>query len=239
MRQTRTFPLRWLRDNVELSVLVLMALAVSGLWAFAELADEVIEGTTRHLDRDILLLLRDPDEPDTPLGPWWVQEMVRDLTALGGLAVLTLATLGTAGFFAIRREWGSAVLLLLTVGGGIALSGLAKDFFERPRPDLVAQYSLVQTSSFPSGHTMMAAVTYLTLGAFVSRALPQRRQKAYVLGIAVAVTVLIGISRVYLGVHWPTDVLAGWLAGAAWAVLCFLVARALAARGHVEEEVCE
>ena len=228
-----------MRRNLELSTLVLLACLLMGLWAFAELADEVIEGSTRDLDRDILFFLREPGDPDRPLGPWWLQEMGRDLTALGGVAALTLATLGTAGFFAIRREWGSVLYLLVAVGGGIVLAGLAKDLFDRPRPELVAQYSLVRTSSFPSGHSMMAAVAYLSLGALVSRSLPGRRQKAYVLGLAILLTVLVGISRVYLGVHWPTDVLAGWLAGAMWAVLCVLGARTLGRRGQLEPDACE
>jgi len=231
--------LRWRRRNVELTSLALLVLVVLGLWAFAELADEVLEGSTRNLDRDILLLLRAEDDPDTPLGPGWLQEIGRDLTALGGVAALTLATMATAGFFALSRRFGLCFYLLVAVGGGIVLSGVAKDIFERPRPDLVAHGSLVETTSFPSGHSMMAAVAYLTLGALIARTLPQRRLKTYVLSVAIVLTVLVGISRVYLGVHWPTDVLAGWLAGAAWAIICFAAARALARRGHVEPEISE
>ncbi|SMX48778.1 phosphatidylglycerophosphatase B [Maliponia aquimaris] len=206
------------------------------IWAFAELADEVFDGATHDLDRDLLLLLRTPGDIAIPLGPPWLQEMARDLTALGGVAVLTLATLATAGFFLLRRQIGTMVYLLATVGGGIAVSSIAKEFFDRPRPDLVPHGSMVSTASFPSGHSMMAAVAYLTLGVLIARILASRRQKAYVLSLAVTVTILVGLSRVYLGVHWPTDVLAGWLAGTGWAFICLLGAKLLSHKGHLESE---
>jgi undecaprenyl-diphosphatase len=203
------------------------------------LTDEVLEGATRSLDRDILLALRTPGDLSDPVGSPYVEEMARDLTALGGTVVITGATLLAAGFFLMRGSLGSMFYLLVATGGGIAISSIGKEFFDRPRPDLVPHGSLVYTASFPSGHSMMAAVAYLTLGVLIARVLPQRRQKVYVLSIAVILTLLVGVSRVYLGVHWPTDVAAGWLAGAAWAVLCVLVARFLSRRGHVEPEVCE
>ena len=195
-----------------------------------------MEGATSNLDRDVLLLLRSPGDASDPLGPLWLQEMARDVTALGGVAVLTFATLATAGFFALRRQFGDMIYLAVTVGGGIVVSGIAKDFFARPRPDLVPHGSFVSTASFPSGHSMMAAVAWLTLGVLIARTLADRSLKAYVLGLAIAVTLLVGVSRVYLGVHWPTDVLAGWLAGAGWAVACLLGARLLSRRGHVRPE---
>lgn len=217
----------WLRDNVELTTLSLLALIVLGVWGLAELTDEVLEGSTSSLDQTLLLMLRQDGNPDIPRGPWWLREMGRDLTALGGVAALMLATLATAGFFVLTRAYRSTVFLLVSVSGGILISTFAKDIFNRPRPDLVAHGSLVESASFPSGHAMMAAVTYLTLGILIAKALPQRRLKAYVLGIAILLTLLVGVSRVYLGVHWPTDVLAGWVAGAAWAIGCFLVSRML------------
>ncbi|MDG4649474.1 phosphatase PAP2 family protein [Roseibacterium sp. SDUM158017] len=228
-----------LRRNVEIGGLVLLAIVVAAVWGLAELTDEVLEGATRNLDRDILLALRTRGDLSNPIGPPWLEEMGRDFTALGGTAVIAGATLVVAGFFATRRSLGSMLYLLTATGGGIAISGIAKSVFDRPRPDLVPHGSIVHTASFPSGHSMMAAVAYLTLGVLIARVLPQRRQKVYVLTVAVIVVLLVGVSRVYLGVHWPTDVAAGWLAGAGWAVLCLMIARALARRGHVEPEARE
>lgn len=217
----------WVLRNVELSSLAFLALVIAAVWGFAELADEVVEGATNSLDRDILLFLRSSTNSAVPLGPPWLQEMARDVTALGGVAVLTLATAATAGFFMMRQHYGCMVYLLATVGGGIVASSIAKGLFDRPRPDLVPHGSIVTTASFPSGHSMMAAVAYLTLGVLIANALADRRLKAYVLCLAITVTLLVGVSRVYLGVHWPSDVLAGWLAGTGWAALCLLGARAM------------
>jgi undecaprenyl-diphosphatase len=229
----------WFRRNVELSSLAFLALVIGAIWGFAELSDEVVEGATRSLDRSLLLLLRTPGDLSDPIGPEYLEEMGRDLTALGGVVVLTLATLAAGGFFLLRRQYGTMLYLLVSTGGGILAAGLFKQAFDRPRPDLVPHGSIVHTASFPSGHSMMAAVAYLTLGVLIARVLPQQRQKIYVLTVAVLVTVLVGISRVFLGVHWPTDVLAGWLAGAGWAIACYLGARLLAKRGHVAPEECE
>lgn len=220
----------------ELVTLVLVFVVAAGVWGFMELADEVIEGETVTLDQALLLALRDPADPSDPLGPRWLEEFARDLTALGSIGVLTLLTLAVARFLWLQRKTHAAVLVLVAVGGGALLSTVLKLGFSRPRPDLVPHAMQVYTYSFPSGHAMLAAVTYLTLGALLARVQPQPGVKAYLLLLAVLLTVLVGISRVYLGVHWPTDVLAGWTIGAAWAVFCWLVARWLQRRGTVERD---
>ena len=158
------------------------------------------------------------------------------MTALGGIGVLTFLTLAAAGYLWLSGKRRSMLLLLVSVGGGQLLSTLFKRGFERPRPDLVPHEALVYTASFPSGHAMMAAVTYLTLAAMLARVQPSRVLKVYILALAMIVTVAVGVSRVYLGVHWPTDVLAGWTAGAAWALVCWTLASRLAQRGAVEPE---
>jgi undecaprenyl-diphosphatase len=201
----------------------LFLLAAAG-WLFAELADEVHEGDTRGIDVEVLLLFRVAGNPDDPLGPPWAESLARDVTALGGIGVLSFVALAAAGFVALQGRGGLALYLLAAVGSGMLASTLLKLVFARPRPDLVPHGQAVYTTSFPSGHSMMAAVVYLTLGALLAAGQPNRRLKAYLLSLAILLTILVGVSRVYLGVHWPTDVLAGWTAGAGWALACWMLA---------------
>lgn len=220
----------------ELAILASVLGACIVLWTFFQVADEVVEGDTRAFDRAVLLALRIPGDLSQPIGPAWLEIAARDITSLGGFAVLTLMTFAAIGFLAIIRKPGAALLVLVAIGGGMLLSDALKELFDRPRPDLVPHGVQVMTLSFPSSHAMLSAVTYLTLGALLARVQPRRRVKAYLLAIAVLLTLMIGASRVYLGVHWPTDVLAGWCAGAAWAILCWSVALWLQRRGAVEED---
>lgn len=219
---------------VEPRLLAALLAIFACLWVFIALADEVAENETHRIDTALLMMLRNPADPADPLGPGWVQEFGRDVTALGSVGILAVLTVAVAVFLWLRGRRGSMVLVLVAVGGGQALSLLGKHGFDRPRPDLVPHGMQVYTASFPSGHSMMAAVTYLTLAALVARVQPTRALKIYVLVLAVMITVAVGVSRVYLGVHWPTDVLAGWSAGAAWALACWTAATWLARRGHVE-----
>lgn len=215
---------RWLLDRVELRTLVALGALAGCLWLFVALADEVLEGDTHAIDERLLLALRNPADPADPLGPPWLEELMRDITALGSFGILAAITAAVAGFLWLSRDRRSMWLVLASVGGGQALSALAKHGFDRPRPDLVPHGMVTYTASFPSGHSMMAAVTYLTLAAMVARVQPTPALRAYVLAWAIALVLAIGLSRVYLGVHWPTDVLAGWTAGAAWALACWLAA---------------
>ena len=223
-------------ERLELGTVILLLLVAGSTWGFIELADAVVEGETMAIDRALLLALRSSTDPAAPLGPGWLSEMGRDITALGGVAVLVLITLGVTVFMMLRRLWHAAALLLAAVGSGILVSTVLKAAFERARPDLVPHGSYVSTASFPSGHSMMAAVVYLTLGALLARVEPDGRVKGFVLSCAVLLTLLVGVSRVYLGVHWPTDVLAGWTVGAGWALLFWLMARALQRRGRIETD---
>jgi undecaprenyl-diphosphatase len=216
--------------------LLLFGLSVGALFAFGSLADEVIEGDTRTFDEFILLAFRDQANLSDPLGPPWLEEMMRDFTALGGIAVLTAITLTVVGFLVLVHKRHAAMLVGGSVLSGVLLSSLLKWAFDRARPDLVEQFSIVYTQSFPSGHAMLSAVVYLTLGVLLARTQSDPRVKIYLLSVAAVTTVLVGISRVYLGVHWPTDVLAGWTIGAAWALLCWLAMLWLQGRGKVEQE---
>ena len=220
--------------RMEASVLIGIGGATAGLFAFLHLAEEVFEGDTRWFDRWLLTSLRNPADLSDPIGPHWFEEVMRDFTALGGNGVLTLIVLAAIGYLVLIRKRAAALLVLASVGGGILVASLMKWGFARPRPDLVPHGAAVFTPSFPSSHAMMAAVVYLTLGALLARTEGDWRTKVYLLSMASVVTVLVGFSRVYLGVHWPTDVLAGWAVGATWALLCWLVALWLQSRGEVE-----
>ena len=221
---------------MEFGLAVILSLAAAAAWAFVALAEEVMEGGTHAFDTAVLLALRAPGDPADPLGPPWMEELARDITALGGVGVLTLVTLAAAGFLWLQARGATAFYLLAAVGSGVALSNTAKTLYDRPRPDLVPHGAAVYTASFPSGHSMMAAVTWLTLAVLVATTFEQRRLRVYVVALAAAVTVAVGLSRVYLGVHWPTDVLAGWAAGGAWALACAALARVLSRGGAIERE---
>lgn len=215
----------------------LLSLAAFGFfaWIFIAIADEVIEGEIHALDSAILLALRDPQDVANPLGPSWLEEAARDFTGLGGYTVLTLLTAATVIYLLMTGRRGAALLVLVSIVGGTLLSTGLKMGFERPRPDLVPHATRVYTASFPSGHAMLSAITYLTLGALLARVEKSRRTSAFIMILAIVVTLLVGASRVYLGVHWPSDVLAGWSMGAAWAALCWFVALQLQRRGQVEK----
>lgn len=220
----------------ELRIVVPFAAVAAALWVFGWLAGEVVEGDTTRFDRHLLLALRNPADPSDPLGPLWFEQMARDITALGSVSVLTLVTVAAVVYLAMARRRAAALLVSLCVGGGWALTEILKGMFDRPRPDLVPHGTMVFTSSFPSSHAAMSAVVYLTLGALLARMEPGRATKLFLMGASLVLTLLVGVSRVYLAVHWPSDVVAGWTVGAAWAVLCWTVMRALQRRGRVETD---
>ena len=236
MRSLVSRAIEWLGGH-ELAVMLGMLCVVGSTWGFLVLASEVVEGRTKTFDDRLLMALRVPGDPARPIGPEWVSETARDVTSLGSTVVLWLATLGVAGFLALDRRYAAMVFLLGAVFSGGALSFGLKAAFERPRPELVPHLMRVYFSSFPSGHSMMSAVVYGTLGALLSSLVAKRRLKAYFLSLAAILAAMVGVSRVYLGVHYPTDVLAGWSAGLGWATLCWLVARRLQHRGSIESTV--
>ena len=213
----------------EVGPIAVLGVIAFGLWGFASIADEVAENETHAFDHAVLTWLRLPDNPATPIGPDWLLNSMIDITALGGYTVLTLLTVGAAIYRIVLKDYVTAGIVVAAVGSGALLTSLLKWGFDRARPDLVDHLTHAASSSFPSGHATQAAIAFLTLGALMARAQPDRRIKAFVLGGAILLTLLVGISRVYLGVHWPTDVLAGWCLGAAWAAMWWLVLRRIGA----------
>lgn len=195
------------------------------LFVFIRLTREMLEGETRHFDEMILLGLRQASDLAIPVGPAWLTKVMTDLTALGGITVLSLITVLVVVFLLLRGSTHTSAFVTVSILGGWILSTLLKLGVARPRPELVSHLVVVSDFSFPSGHAMLSAVTYLTLGALMSRMEQRRPLKLFYLLTALLLTILIGCSRVYLGVHYPTDVLGGWTAGAAWASLCWLVSQ--------------
>jgi undecaprenyl-diphosphatase len=220
--------------KIEPSVLISAFAAMGGLWAFMEIADEVGDGEAISLDATILLALRNPQDLGDPIGPAWMEEMARDVTALGSTFMLVFVTAIVIIFLMLSRRWGAAAFAFVSVAGGTTISTLLKAGFDRPRPDLVPHGMDTFTASFPSGHSLLSAVTYLTLGALLMRVDQRAHVRAYFLFVGIAIALLVGMSRVYLGVHWPSDVAAGWAIGAAWATLCWAVMIVLQNRGAVE-----
>ena len=209
---------------MELLPIALLGAAAASVWVFLVLASEVIEGDTRGLDERLLLALRTPGLPSDPLGPPWLEEVGRDFTALGGTGVMVFLVFAVTLFLALARRRIEAAILVVASVGAIGLELILKGWYDRPRPDLVPHAARVFTASFPSGHATMSAAVFLTIGALLASTQPDPRIKLYIASLAVMLTTIVGVSRVYPGVHWPTDVLAGWTLGAAWAALCWAAA---------------
>lgn len=222
--------------RLEAGALAILIVLAGGIWVFVSLADLVSGGATESLDLAILLAMRSTSDLTDPIGPTWIEGTVRDFTALGSLAVLLLITLLAALYLLLRGRARAALFLIVAILGAWTLNSLLKLGFDRPRPDLIPHITRVSSASFPSGHAMTAAATYLTLGALLARLEQRFRVKLFLYSSAILITVIVGASRVYLGVHWPTDVLAGWAGGAAWAALCWLAAYFLQWRGQLESE---
>lgn len=205
-------------------IYLLTGLVAALLLGFGLLADEVVEGDTLNWDKSILLMLRVPGHPSEPIGPIWLQEAVRDITALGSFSLLTIIVLAVFVHLLLVGRSRTAWFIAVAVVSGTALSSVLKAVFDRPRPDLTG-IARVFTASFPSGHATISAVVFLTLGALLAERASTARLRAYYLCVAATLAILVGLSRVYLGVHYPTDVLAGWLIGTAWALICVALAR--------------
>ncbi|WP_292066311.1 phosphatase PAP2 family protein [Brevundimonas sp. UBA7664] len=228
----RTFLGRaWRIARAEITALSALFIIAVGIMSFVELSDDMTEADGQAFDQAVLTWMQ--PTPGDPRGGWWLEEAAADLTSLGGISVLALFGTIALVFLIIQRKHLSALLLAAGVGGGVALSEGLKALFGRERPPQDFQAVDTLNASFPSGHALLAAVFYLTLGVMLTQAFPRRHLKAFVLGAAILIAVLIGLTRVYLGAHWASDVLAGWSVGAAWAMVLWLVAYAVRRRQAV------
>ncbi|MGH9309225.1 MAG: phosphatase PAP2 family protein [Vicinamibacterales bacterium] len=224
------------RDRQELLILGSGVAALALLWIFIALAGEVSDGDTRHFDERMLNALRQDGNPSLLRGPWWLLAGAQDITALGGPTVLGLTVLAITGYLVLQGLYRTGLFIFIATVGGWLLNSVLKQIFARARPEIVPHLREVTTSSFPSGHALTSAAVYLTLGALLMRIATGRLTKYYCIGVAMFVTFLVGCSRVLLGVHYPTDVLGGWLIGLSWALLCWTVERSLERRAGLRRE---
>lgn len=238
-RLIRAVPAAAVLARREARLLALLVLVFGGFWTFGIIADEVAENETHTFDKQVLLFFRDANNLEDPIGPPWAEQMATDITALGGYTVLTLVTALVVVYLWLLRRWRASAVVLVSVIGGMIISQGMKALFQRARPDLVPHIVDVHTMSFPSGHSTLSAVVYLTLGALLATVQPGRRVKVFIMGAALFIAMLVGLSRIYLGVHWPTDVLAGWSVGAAWALLCAAIADLLVRRRKMRGETAD
>lgn len=218
-------------EAVLIAALVVVALLIG---AFADIAGDLFEHPDHGWDLSVLNALRESGQPHNPVGPQWVEIAMADLTALGGVAVLVAIGLIVSGFLLLQRRPLAVMTLLTALGGGLAMSQTMKLIFGRERPPLAYRAAEAVNASFPSGHAMLSAVAYLTIGAILAKSMQRTREKLYVMGVALILTFVVGLSRIYLGVHWATDVFGGWTIGAAWATACWAAAWA-AERWHGRE----
>jgi undecaprenyl-diphosphatase len=226
-------PERAARASKKSTLIAILAIACL-LFAFGVIAQNVSAGTSLAFDQKVVLALRDPGNPSAPVGPAWAQEAARDLTSLGSIIVLLIMTFAVAIYLFLARTYAAAWLLLVAVFGGMVMNDLLKLTFARPRPDHVYQAARVFTSSFPSAHAELSAITYLTMAALLAQSQSSFKIGLYFIALAILLTISIGVSRVYLGVHYPTDVLGGWCIGAAWALACWVLMTWLQRGGRIE-----
>lgn len=199
-----------------------LAAAMLALYVFAVLADEVMEEETLRVDNAVLATLRLVQSPFLDDAAWFVSMLGAEI-----LAVLLVSLVGVLGW---QRRWGAAVSLLVIVGGAQLLNNVLKDWFHRTRPAPVDALIPAQAFSFPSGHAMVAAAFYLFVGYLAWRLLAGRARIICV-GLLALVAFLVGLSRLYLGVHYLTDVVAGYVAGIAWTQAVIIGGQLLARRG--------
>lgn len=215
---------RWFASH-DVAVLLAVLIVLGGTWGFLALAGRVVEGRLQAFDEWGIRSLRRPDDAALLIGPAWTVDAALKVTDLGGVPALICVNLAVAGGFVASRKFSALAFTLATVLGGLSVMALLKECFARPRPQVVPYLCAVGGSSFPSGHSMMSTVVYLTLGVLFASGISRRRFKLVLLASALLLAGLVGISRVCLGVHYPTDVVAGWTAGLVWATFCWLLAR--------------
>ena len=220
--------------TVETTTLLYLFFGALCAWLVLKSVRKLYKGRLEAIDNDLLRALRTPQNPAVPIGPRWLPQAAKDVTALGSGTNLSIATGIVVGFLCLNRRIRATGFLLSSVGSGLLLCQSLKGFFARRRPTVVPHLVHFDPASFPSGHSMGAAMVYLTLGSLISRQVAGPLAKTYFLSVALVLAVVVGVSRVYLGVHYPSDVFAGWAAGSLWSSACAQTARWLQHQGSVE-----
>ena len=191
---------------IRIAYLMLSAIVLASTWFSL--------GQPNGFDQTVLLLFR--DDSLNLIGPHWLSVIVRDITALGSNWVLLYMMISlSAILWCSQRRLDATKILMMTVGG-VAISLGLKYVFERARPDLVPHLIEVYSPSFPSGHASMSMVCFLGMAVVLSRNWAHAQARHLFIIMAIFSAVLVGVSRIMLGVHWPTDVIAGWGIGILW-----------------------
>ena len=197
-----------------------IVISIIATWIFGEFAEVVVAGKTQAFDEAVLRWL---GAHRTPL----LDSAMLEITALGtGVVVMMIVSI-SALFLALTQHKYSALLLLVATFGGVVLNQVLKLFFDRPRPEVIVWGTHAASSSFPSGHAMSATIVYSTVAYLASRLHEHAWQRWLTLSIAGIVIILISVSRLYLGVHYPSDVLAGGIIGLGWAAFCMATLEAI------------
>ncbi len=206
---------------------------IGGIFAFFLIAALEVKGRTQSWDDRILVATRELAARKDRPGRLWGEESVIAITSLGAQVVLVGLSCAVIGVLWLTRRLGFALLIVFAFLGAIAFNHWLKLWFARPRPTSVSHLQFVETASFPSGHALISTTVYVILGMIGAALIRDPRLKRYIVALAAGLSLIVGLSRVYLGVHYPSDVLGGWALGISWAALCWLGgSRLLCAEGR-------
>ena len=218
---------RWLArlKGLEAQALLIWFALASALWIFFTLGSEIGEGDTSAFDRQLITLLRTSGNSGEPIGPAWFKDSMRDVTALGGFTFLTLMTIVVVLALLFHRKRREAIILTATAVSAQISIEILKFLYDRPRPALLIPQIRAFTKSFPSGHTAESTAIFLTVATVIASLETKHHTKILAYTVATFAILAVGFSRVYLGMHWPTDVLGGWVLGTAWAAAAWTILR--------------
>ena len=207
---------RWMYAHLALATILKLTLGTFLILSFYELADEVRDGETLAFDETVLRWFNNLSTP-------WLDSFFLNVTGLGGVAFVAATGIALTAFMAARRRWRDMWVVIIGLGGAALLNIILKLLFERVRPDLWEQLVVETSFSFPSGHSMASAALAGVIIYFIIRSRLKVWLKSSLIAAAVIYVALVGFSRLYLGVHYPTDVVGGWLVTSLWLLVAIPV----------------